>query len=267
MLDGVRASMELAMDAVMEADLRQSILDEVRADLGTGAAPDEHPGRPPVWGSVLIDEAQDISPMAWRMITRSCPNQAMTVVGDLAQGTRPWSPASWDEVVAWIDPRHSPRRHELHVNYRTPTEIMEWANPFSAAPDRARAIRSTGRAPTAHAVAREQRTDALLAELAELARDAPDTRTGVIAPPSQVEELAATVGASIDDPSVVVHTPDSAKGLEFDNVIVVEPGALAALPKGDAALYIALTRATSRLSVLHSYPLPEALAAVIAGGS
>ena len=205
--------------------------------------------------------------MAWRMITRSCPNQAMTIVGDLAQGTRPWSPASWDEVVAWIAPRHSPRRHELHVNYRTPTEIMEWAAPFSAAPDRARAIRTAGRAPTARAVPRDQRTDAVLAELADLSREAPDTRTGVIAPPSEVEELAATVGVSVDDPSVVVHTPDSAKGLEFDNVIVVEPGALAALPKGDAALYIALTRATSRLSVLHSGPLPEALAAVIAGGS
>ncbi len=159
------------MDAVMEADLRRSVLEEVRINTGTAppdprAGSDLPPGVPEVWGSVLIDEAQDLSPMAWRMIGRACPNQAMTIVGDLAQGTRSWSPSSWDEVVSWIGARRPARRHELHINYRTPTEIMAWASPFSAAPGRAVAVRSTGVTPEAVPVD----ADALVPTVEERAR-------------------------------------------------------------------------------------------------
>ncbi len=272
---GVRASMELDMDPVMEADLRRSILDEVRADLGVadeGGAPgpdETATGRPPVWGSVLVDEAQDISPMAWRMIIRSCPNQAMTIVGDLAQGTRPWSPHSWDEVVEWIEPRHAPRRHELHVNYRTPREIMAWAAPFSAAPDRAEAIRSAGEHPRLVAADADGLVAMVASVVGDLLADAPEERIGLVVPEVMLDELrpAVAAGSGELDAQCSLHTPETVKGLEFDSVLVVEPGRLAGGTRGDAALYIALTRATSRLVVVHTGPLPEALAAVAAGQS
>src|SRR3546814_17556526 len=103
--------MEQGRDPVMEADLRRSVLDEIRVDTGTTVEPKHRVDVPAVWGTVLVDEAQDLSPMAWRMVARSCPHQAMTIVGDLAQGTAPWSPRSWDHVVGWHGPRPPARPH------------------------------------------------------------------------------------------------------------------------------------------------------------
>ena len=258
-IDGVAASMELAMDPVMEADLRRSVLEEVRINTGTAppdprAGSDLPPGVPEVWGSVLIDEAQDLSPMAWRMIGRACPNQAMTIVGDLAQGTRSWSPSSWDEVVSWIGARRPARRHELHINYRTPTEIMAWASPFSAAPGRAVAVRSTGLTPEVVQVS----ADALMSAVAERTRELRSANTertiAVIAAPTLAEELRALSTDRID-----VHTPESVKGLEFDGVVVVEPADLVDPVVGTARLYVALTRPTRHLVLVHARPLPAGL--------
>lgn len=263
-IEHVRASMPQGMDPIMEADLRASVEGEVRAAAGLGDPTDVPPGvAGRAWGSVLIDEAQDLSPMAWRTVVRLCPNQAMTIVGDLAQGTEPWSPDSWDQVVEWMAPRHAPRRHDLHVNYRTPIEIMGLAAPFAADPSAARAVRSTPRPPTATATSVDGRADALRSAVEDLAAIHSEGRVAVIAP----EELRAPCVAwlaDLDPERVQVHTPRSAKGLEYDGVVVVEPAAMATAPAGRALLYIALTRATADLRILHAEPLPVELARALA---
>jgi DNA helicase IV len=258
-IEHVLLAMEQGMDPVMEADLRRSVLDEIRVDTGTKTEPGARPDVPAVWGTVLVDEAQDLSPMAWRMVARACPNQSMTIVGDLAQGTAPWSPRSWDEVVSWIRPRHPARRHELHVNYRTPTEIMAWAAPLSAAPGRARAVRSSGHEPRAVAVAAEELTEVGVRHARGLRGEVPDGRVAVIAGARCVDELQELLGDAVE-----VHTSESVKGLEFDGVVVVEPEDLLGPDGGTAALYIALTRATSRLVVVHARALPGTLAGLAA---
>lgn len=256
-IEHVLLAMEQGMDPVMEADLRRSVLDEIRVDTDTKVETARRPEVLPVWGTVLVDEAQDLSPMAWRMVARACPNQSMTIVGDLAQGTAPWSPRSWDDVVTWIGPRHPARRHELHVNYRTPTEIMSWAAPLSAAPGRARAVRSSGHEPRAVAVAAADLADAVAAHARDLRAARPDGRVAVVTAPCGVAELQQRVGDGVE-----VHSPETAKGLEFDGVVVVEPRDLLGPGGTTAPLYIALTRATSQLVVVHARPLPEALADV-----
>lgn len=254
-IDHVRLSMPQGIDAVMEADLRASVLGEVREAAGiVDADAPTDPRIPRVWGSVLVDEAQDLSPMAWRMIARSCPNQAMTIVGDLAQGTRSWSPTSWDDVVTWLAPRHNPRRHELHINYRTPTEIMTWAAPFSANPDSATAVRSSGCEPVAIAVRASDLMDRAIAEAEGCLAADGDRHVAVVAPPAMIPAVEAQV-----DPAIAVHSCETAKGLEFDAVVVVEPTQLQVGERGTAALYIALTRATTQLIVVHADPLPHPL--------
>ena len=255
-VEAAMTGIQQGLDPVMEADLRRSVLDEVRVDAGTARPDDRPPDVPAVWGTVLVDEAQDLSPMAWRMVARSCPNQAMTIVGDLAQGTAPWSPSSWDEVVRWISPRHPARRHELHVNYRTPTEITAWADPFAAAPGRARAVRSSGHPPVAVAAAEGELADVAASEARRLQALRPEGTVAVAAAPARTGTLRALV-----DDGVEVHAPDTVKGLEFDGVVVVEPAELVGGPAGTAPLYIALTRATTHLAVVHAAPLPEPLGA------
>ncbi|HEU5083768.1 MAG TPA: AAA family ATPase [Acidimicrobiales bacterium] len=250
------AAMQQGLDPVMEADLRRSVLDEIRTDTGVGDDPDDRrPDVPTVWGTVLVDEAQDLSPMAWRMVARSCPNQAMTIVGDLAQGTAPWSPRSWDEVVGWIAPRHPARRHELHVNYRTPTELMALAAPFSTAPGRARAVRSSGHPPRAVAVAVDDLTRVAAQRAGAMGAEVPEGRVAVIAGPALVDAVRSHAGDRVE-----VHTPETVKGLEFDGVVVVEPAQLVGGVAGTAPLYIALTRSTGLLELVHAAPLPGPLA-------
>lgn len=250
------ASMQQGLDPVMEADLRRSVLDEIRVDTGGEIEPDApRDDVPAVWGTVLVDEAQDLSPMAWRMVARACPNQSMTIVGDLAQGTAPWSPGSWDEVVGWIDPRHPARRHELHVNYRTPTELMAVAAPFSAAPGRARAVRSSGHLPRAVAVEPHQLAAAAAARARAMQAEVSGGRIAVVAPPGCLDAVGRLVGDEVE-----AHTPETVKGLEFDGVVVVEPSALVEGAGGTAPLYIALTRSTALLLLVHARPLPPPLA-------
>jgi DNA helicase IV len=257
-IEHVLLAMEQGMDPVMEADLRRSVLDEIRVDTDTTIEAARRPDVLPVWGTVLVDEAQDLSPMAWRMVARSCPNQSMTIVGDLAQGTATWSPRSWDEVVTWIGPRHPARRHELHVNYRTPTEIMAWAAPLSAAPSRARAVRSSGHEPRAVAVDAAQLVEAAAQHALDLHDAAPDGRVALVGSPCAAADLQQRVGDAVE-----VHTPETVKGLEFDGVVVMEPSDLLGPGGTTAPLYIALTRATDRLVVVHARPLPDALAAAV----
>lgn len=201
------------------------------------------------YGHIVVDEAQELSAMDWRLLMRRCPGKSMTIVGDRAQRRSPAGTRTWADI---LDP-YAPNRwvyRTLTVNYRTPGEIMDVAARILAETDPTavppKSVRRTGIRPTV------TETDELSTAVAELVRAAtPSTGSlAVIAPES--------VALTVDHP---VLTPATAKGLEFDIVILVEPATiLRRSTYGAADLYVALTRATRELHIVHSRPLPTALA-------
>jgi DNA helicase IV len=230
----------------------------------------EDADEPRTFGHVLVDEAQDVSAMQWRMLARRCPSGSMTIVGDFGQASRPGTLATWDEVLRQLPRRVPPRHVTLTVNYRTPAEIMAVANRLlaAAAPHvaPARAVRESGVPPRFLTVPAQE----LVASAAREARAATrvEGTVAVVAPREWHAALVAElsdVGAvansveMLDAPVAVLSALD-AKGLEFDHVIVVEPARLVAPDVfGLRLLFVTLTRATKRLVVLHAEPLPEAL--------
>jgi DNA helicase IV len=217
---------------------------------------------------VVVDEAQDLSPMECRALGRRCSTGAATVLGDLAQGTTPWAAPSWESLLSNLGKPDTSVR-ELSVGYRVPRQILDFASSLLAviAPE-LRPASSLRADPGALDVVQVP-ADALGAEVAAAAARA-GSRPGsvaVIAADPQVASLAAALEAA----GLAYGTPGSdarltlvpvtlAKGLEFDHVIVVEPARIArAEARGLQRLYVALTRAVSRLTVLYAEPLPEAL--------
>ncbi len=243
------------------------VLARYGSDSSPSSADDDEPR---TFGHVLVDEAQDLSAMQWRMLARRCPTGSMTLVGDFGQASRPGALSSWDDVIANLPVRVPPHRVMLTVNYRTPAEIMDVANRLlpAAAPgvEPARPVRSTGAHPEVLAVAPYELVDAA----ARAARES-STRGGTVAVIAPVELHAALAEALADrgavaddveaiDAPIAVLTGLDSKGLEFDHVIVVEPARLVAGNRsGLRLLYVVLTRATRRLVVVHAEPLPEAL--------
>ncbi len=161
------------------------------------------------FGHIIVDEAQELSPMAWRVLFRRCPSRSMTVVGDLAQTGASWGPASWAELFD----RHAPnrwRRAELTVNYRTPAEIMEIATAVlaSAAPGVVppRSMREEGVPPWAVQTTPDDLVtvvaEAVRKELAEIG----DGRLAVIAPAAEAERLARDLAAALPDVAVGDHS-------------------------------------------------------------
>ncbi|GGO24890.1 DNA helicase [Microbispora rosea subsp. aerata] len=231
----------------------------------------ERAARDRTWafGHVIVDEAQELSEMAWRMVMRRIPSRSMTIVGDIAQTGSAAGTASWARV---LDPYVAGRWREEHlsVNYRTPAELMEVAarvldlvSPGLKAPE---SVRETGERPWALRVASTAEVGPVVA--AEVVEEG---RLVVVAPAGMTGEIGAAVRAAVPeaavgpgpaalDAPVAVLSVTEAKGLEFDSVIVVEPGRiLRESPRGPSDLYVALTRATSRLGVVHVEELPEVL--------
>lgn len=206
------------------------------------------------FGHVIVDEAQELSAMAWRMVMRRIPNRWMTVIGDTAQTSHPAGTDSWDEVFTPYVARRW-RLHKLTVNYRTPSAIMDYAtrilhrfDPQAEAPT---SLRDNGIEPFAR-----QADDPVAAARRMVAEADWDGIAAIIVP----DRLAGTEDRPTDD-SVRVLSVTAAKGLEFDTVIVVEPGEIIEQSRrGDNDLYVALTRATQRLIVVHAEPLPDELA-------
>lgn len=218
------------------------------------------------FGHVIVDEAQELSPMAWRLLMRRCPSRSMTIVGDVAQTGALAGTPSWGEALTpYVADRW--RLEELTVSYRTPAEIMAVAADVLAEIDPAlrppRSVRATGVPPQDRTVP----ADRLVAELVEAsAREAAvlgDGRLGVIVPAGRVAELGGAVVAALPEAAVgeqpelanrvVVLTTEQAKGLEFDSVLVVDPDRIVAeSPRGHSDLYVALTRATQRLTILRT---------------
>ncbi|MDN5919557.1 MAG: AAA family ATPase [Pseudonocardia sp.] len=220
------------------------------------------------YGHVIVDEAQELSPMAWRMIMRRVPTRSMTVVGDIAQTGDRAGAGSWGEVLSpFVASRW--RLEQLTVNYRTPSEIADVADDVLAEIDPTlqppSSVRSTGDLPWAQ-VLPGAGADGLLAERVAAERaEVGEGRTAVLSPAARVAWLRAVLLEPDADPDdldapLVVLPISEAKGLEFDAVVLVEPGEiLQESPRGLNDLYVALTRATRRLGVLHTGDLPPVL--------
>ncbi|CAM5675558.1 DNA helicase OS=Streptomyces aurantiogriseus OX=66870 GN=GCM10010251_77770 PE=4 SV=1 [Streptomyces aurantiogriseus] len=216
------------------------------------------------FGHIIVDEAQELSPMAWRLLMRRSPTRSMTLVGDPAQTAEAAGVGSWSKILQpYVEDRWEHTR--LGVNYRTPAEIMEVAaavvraeHPGFVPPS---SVRSTGVRPWARA------TDDLPGAVAKAVEELTpaEGRLAVIAPRELHRALAArldgvTAGAEPDlTRTVVLLDPRQSKGLEFDSVLVVEPARY-----GTSDLYVALTRATQRLGVVHTKELPKPLAEALA---
>jgi DNA helicase IV len=230
-----------ATDLLYAEDLADRFVEIDTRDLVERATAD----RDWTYRHVVVDEAQELSEMDWRVLMRRCPGRSFTVVGDLAQRRSVAGATSWGTM---LDP-YVPGRwvyRTLSVNYRTPAEIMNIAAAllaeFAPGVQPPESVRACGVQPWSRRVTEDE----LAAAIADFTRDeAGREGTSVVIGPPGVPGAVA---------------PSETKGLEFDAVLVVAPEQiLADGPRGAAELYVALTRATQRLGVLHQGPLPRAL--------
>lgn len=227
------------------------------------------------YGHVVVDEAQELSSMAWRCLLRRVPTRSLTIVGDVAQTTAAAGARSW---AGQLDPvlRSAWRLNELTVNYRTPAEVADTArrvaiaarlpvSPLMSAREVPDSLLVEHVAADGFAEAAARRAEKLTAEITDetgagrLAVIAVEDRLAGIADALVAGGLRPAVGtgasaADLDAPLVVL-TPREAKGLEFDVVVLVEPAEVLAASAGD--LYVAMTRPTRTLQVIHDRPLPR----------
>jgi len=243
-------------------------LAEWNRDAGQVLTTAERAWADPSWayGHVIVDEAQELSAMAWRMVMRRIPSRSLTVVGDVAQRGSVAGARSWAAV---LDPYVRGRWHEelLTVNYRTPAEIMLVAADVlaSVAPGEhpPESVREEGVPPRA-VRGLAQVPEVVGAELAEMGDGG---KLAVIAPATRIAELAQALPAAVPgdraqvlEAAVALLTVNQAKGLEFDRVVLVDPaGILAQSPVGGHDLYVAITRATHRLTIVYDGELPASL--------
>ncbi|WP_179855550.1 UvrD-helicase domain-containing protein [Paractinoplanes atraurantiacus] len=240
-----------------DADL--ALLDETEHLAGT---------EPDRFTLVVIDEAQDLSPMQLRALSRRSANGALTVVGDMAQSTGPWARDDWHEVLAHL-PSPMPHVHrELRFGYRVPRQIFDLAAELlpTAAPSvqPPTTVREGPADPAISPVDPTERSAVVVAAAADHA--AADRSVAIVCPPRCRDDIEALLnqedlpwGTPPNAPAITLLSPHEAKGLEFDVAIVVEPGFIVDDdPRGHRLLYIALTRATAHL---HLVGAPEDLPA------
>ena len=251
------------------------LLDEARAVLGA------RPGRREedtvrTYGHIVIDEVQDLSPMDLRMLDRRSLNGSMTVVGDIAQATGAWAHDNWEGILRHLPNRRPPVRHELTVGYRIPGPLMDVAARVLAvaAPDLAPpwSVRGDGDPPRFVALTGAQAEK--LDGLAEVVRSELEAvgagNLAVVTTDSQaadVEDALERAGIAYGRPTrqgldaqVAVVPVGLVKGLEVDGAVVVEPARMVReRAQGLRALYVALTRATRRVAIVHAEPLPPVL--------
>jgi DNA helicase IV len=237
------------------------------------------------YGHIVVDEAQDLSPMELRVLKRRDLTGSMTIVGDMGQATTASSSASWDALLDVLAPRRAPARVDLTVSYRTPEEVLNFAAPtlLAAAPDLEppRPVRRAGAQPTISLVSEAEFAESLVALTRHEVDDVAPGRVAVIVTSTRVDEVVAILrdgGLEAVDPrdqeskglsaDLVVLSAEGANGLEFDAVVVVEPGQIAnrgsdnphgVTPRGLRTLYVALTRPTRRLALIASHELPDTL--------
>ncbi|MFC9704250.1 HelD family protein [Streptomyces sp. NPDC056943] len=219
--------------------------------------------RPESYGHVVVDEAQDLSPMQCRAIARRTAFGSLTVLGDLAQGTTPWAARDWREQLAHLGRAEAPVV-PLTLGYRVPAAIVDLANRLlphlGADVPEGRSVRTDGEVTVHRAADLPTATrEAVRAALAAEGSVGVITADGLVGP---VEEAVRGCGAGARQ-RVTVLPATAVKGLEFDHVVVVEPAAIvAAEARGANRLYVVLTRAVSRLALVHAEELPECLGPV-----
>ncbi|MGW7415291.1 HelD family protein [Streptomyces sp. NPDC054863] len=211
------------------------------------------------FGHIIVDEAQELSAMAWRLLMRRCPTRSMTLVGDPAQTGDAAGCGSWKEILdPYVGSRFEHTR--LGVNYRTPAEIMELAARVMRTADPSfeppSSVRSTGVEPWTRATTAGELPRTVAAAVADAETSG---RLAVVAPAELLPGIAAAIPSASygTEPDltapVVLLTPHQAKGLEFDTVIVAEPDLIrSGSPRGRGDLYVALTRATQQLGLVHT---------------
>ncbi|MEV1246151.1 ATP-binding domain-containing protein [Nonomuraea sp. NPDC049750] len=241
---------------------RADVLADRHADTGLDLSTAERAAADRQWayGHVIVDEAQELSAMAWRMVMRRVPARSLTVVGDIAQTGSAAGARSWGEV---LDPylRGRWREERLLVNYRTPAEIMRVAADVLRVVDPSQSVPESVRDGEAEPRAVRTGLAGLPALVAEELALIGEGRLAVLTPDAAHAEVAALLpgGGDLEAP-VVVLTVTQCKGLEFDAVIVVEPAVIMAQsPMGGQDLYVAVTRATRRLTITHENDLPPVL--------
>ncbi len=226
------------------------------------------------YGHIVIDEVQDLSPMQLRMISRRSLNGSMTIVGDIAQATSAHAPASWQEVLAHLPKKNPSRIIGLTVGYRIPKQIMDLATQvmLAAAPNQVApvSVREGDAAPKFVQCSGGELLAKLIDETNRLVTELSDGNVAIVCPDEMTEEICRALdsakivygraGASGIEFGLTVVPVSVVKGLELDGVVVVEPAKIvAAQTHGLRALYVALTRSTRRLSVVHSQALPVAM--------
>jgi DNA helicase IV len=233
-------------DAWSDGDV--ALLDEARSLLDAA---------PHVYGHVIVDEAQDLTPMQLRMIARRSRDGSLTILGDVAQATGAVQYRRWDEILPHLPRGGDAKVEELRHAYRVPREIMELALPLldTIAPDVAPPIsyRTGAAPPTIRRVNEEHLLTEAFHEAALLG-----ARGGLLAVVAPDELVAEAPAGDLWD-GIPLLAPREAKGLEFDHVVVVEPALIAAHEQGLRELYVALTRPTKTLVVVHARELPAAL--------
>ena len=268
------------------------LLDEARALLGprtrkrrSGNGDGVDPDEIRTYGHIVVDEAQDLSPMQLRMLSRRSLNGSMTVVGDIAQATGVWAHEDWDDILEHLPQRRPEQRAELSIGYRIPAPSMDLAAKVLAeAAPRLRppnSVRQEGDEPRIIRVEPSGGDEGGGGDIGDLAarvaavaaeeRDEVDPGSvAVIAPATLVDDVTSALAAAGVEfgraarnglESRVTLVPVSlVKGLELDAAVVVEPAAIVdEEAQGMRALYVALTRATKRLAIVHARDLPEPL--------
>ena len=229
---------------VMDEATRRTLDEMVERVTGTHRAPPADEARVETFGHAVVDEAQDLTPMQWRVLRRRVPSGSMTIVGDLGQAKYGWAPTSWRQVAALAAPEAAAHVLELDVNYRTPAEVMDLAAAVLTSIDRAvrppRSVRRSGEPPVFVRVDSDPVERARAIAIDE-ARVVDGGRVAIVLPPS----AATPAEPSVLDRTIAELGIEDAKGLEFDSVIVVEPAEFDA-----GSLYVALTRTTRRLTIV-----------------
>jgi len=217
------------------------------------------------YGHLVVDEAQELTPMQWRVLFRRVPSKSATVVGDLAQSSRADNARTWSSILSeFVGDRFA--LQVLTVSYRTPQSVMNLANRYLHRHfpqlELVESVRQGGTDPQLDTFASETETLDALAEVTAAEIAAAETgKIAIVADESLIETIAEVLadfdfGRSVRglDHQIALITPDQAKGLEFDSVIIVEPGRIAPVGSetGIGGLYVALTRTTERLRILAS---------------
>ena len=272
--DALQRARSSSLGEVVWSESDVALLDEALAGLGprprkSGRINEADEVRS--YGHIVIDEVQDLTPMQLRMVSRRSLNGSMTIVGDLAQATGAFAPDDWNDVLRYLPDKREPQVVGLSVGYRIPSQIMELADKVmkEAAP--------TLRAPTSvrdgDHPPKIVRSNSLLDDVAAATAEMVASVSGnvaVVCPDQMADAVSARLtaaglahgraGATALDTALTVVPVSVVKGLELDGVVVVEPSEIVATNQhGLRLLYVALTRSTQQLTVVHAAELPSAM--------